>query len=135
MFAPCGRVGVVERPRTRAGPRPHVEESLMASQTLTDEQRAERRARERELVRDSVERLRSSDGWKQWLRTRSRFRSYSFGNQLLIAHQRTRAHCLLGEGEIDIRSSGFRSHANARDCWRSGPVIALFRWQLDRLWR
>jgi antirestriction protein ArdC len=71
----------------------------MASATLTDEERAERRARERELVRDSVEQLRSSDGWRQWLRTRSRFHSYSFGNQLLIAHQHPTA----------TRVAGFRA--------------------------
>jgi N-terminal domain of anti-restriction factor ArdC/IrrE N-terminal-like domain len=82
----------------------------MASQTLTDEQRAERRARERELVRDSVERLRSSDGWQRWLRTRSRFRSYSFGNQLLIAHQHPTA----------TRVAGFRAWLALGYCVQKG---------------
>jgi hypothetical protein len=49
----------------------------MASRTLSEQDRAERRARERELVRTSVERLRSSEGWQQWLQTRSRFRTYT----------------------------------------------------------
>lgn len=32
--------------------------------------------------------LMSSDGWRRWVETRSRFHSYSFGNTLLIALQR-----------------------------------------------
>jgi N-terminal domain of anti-restriction factor ArdC len=82
----------------------------MASQTLTDDERAERRARERELVFDSVERLRSSDGWHQWLRTRARFRSYSFGNQLLIAHQHPTA----------TRVAGFRAWLALGYCVQKG---------------
>jgi hypothetical protein len=82
----------------------------MASQTLTDEERAKRRARERELVRESVERLRSSGGWQQWLRTRSRFRSYSFGNQLLIAHQHPTA----------TRVAGFRAWLALGYCVQKG---------------
>src|SRR3954462_8913002 len=34
-----------------------------------------------------VEALRDSDRWAKWLRTASKFRRYSFGNQLLIAAQ------------------------------------------------
>jgi hypothetical protein len=82
----------------------------MASQALTDQQRAERRARERELVRDSVERLRSSDGWQQWLRTRSRFRSYSLRNQLLIAQQHPTA----------TRVAGFRAWLALGYCVQKG---------------
>ncbi len=59
----------------------------MASRTLTDQQRGERRERERELVRSSIEQLRSSDGWRQWLKARARFGRYSVRNQLLIANQ------------------------------------------------
>lgn len=62
----------------------------MASKTrrrLTDEEREERQERERELVAKAVEELRSSEGWQQWLTTRSRFHKYSFGNQVLIALQ------------------------------------------------
>jgi antirestriction protein ArdC len=54
---------------------------------LTDEERAERREKERELVKASVEALRSSEGWQAWLESRSRFHKYSLGNQLLIAVQ------------------------------------------------
>src|SRR5437588_10206181 len=34
-----------------------------------------------------VKALRDSDRWARWLRTASKFRRYSFGNQLLIAAQ------------------------------------------------
>ena len=68
----------------------------MGSRTLTDEQRAERRERERELVLQSVDRLRSSDGSRQWLKTRARFRSYSYRNTLLIAAQRPTAERVAG---------------------------------------
>ncbi len=32
---------------------------------------------ERELIRASVEQLRSSDGWRSYLKARARFRSYT----------------------------------------------------------
>ena len=44
---------------------------------LTDEQREQRRAQQRELVVASIEQLRSSDGWRAYLTARARFRSYS----------------------------------------------------------
>lgn len=44
---------------------------------LTDEQRAQLRAEQRQLVRASVEQLRSSDGWRAYLSARARFPSYS----------------------------------------------------------
>lgn len=54
---------------------------------LTDEERAQKRAKERELVRQSVDALLSSEGWMAWLAIRTRFHRYSFHNQLLIASQ------------------------------------------------
>ena len=51
--------------------------------TLTDEEREQRRAEQRELVRASIEQLRSSDGWQAYLKVRSRFHSYSWRNVLL----------------------------------------------------
>jgi len=54
---------------------------------LTDEERAERRAAEREQMRKAVEALRTSEGWQRWLRVRRHFHDYSFANQLLIAMQ------------------------------------------------
>lgn len=55
---------------------------------LSESERAERRAAERELMAEAIEELRSSEGWQRWLVVRRHFHSYSFHNQLLIAHQR-----------------------------------------------
>jgi len=66
---------------------------------LSEEERAERRQRDREHARAAVERLRSSEGWQQWLATRRHFHTYSLGNQLLIAMARPTA----------TRVAGFRS--------------------------
>jgi hypothetical protein len=67
---------------------------------LTNEERAQRRAQDREYAQQAVERLRSSNGWQQWLRTRAAFRTnYSLGNQLLIAMQHPTA----------TRVAGFRA--------------------------
>jgi hypothetical protein len=66
---------------------------------LTDQQRAERRARDREYAKQAVEQLRSSEGWQQWLSTRASFTSHSLGNQLLISMQRPTA----------TRVAGFRA--------------------------
>jgi hypothetical protein len=44
---------------------------------LTDQQRENRRAEQRELVVASIEQLRSSDGWRAYLSARARFRSYT----------------------------------------------------------
>jgi antirestriction protein ArdC len=54
---------------------------------LTEAERAERRERDRRLMADAVEELRSSDGWNRWLDTRRHFHRYSFRNQILIAFQ------------------------------------------------
>ena len=45
--------------------------------TLTADERAERRAAEREQMKAAVEALRTSDGWQRWLRTRATFHGYS----------------------------------------------------------
>lgn len=55
---------------------------------LSEDERAEKRAAERELMAHAIEELRSSEGWQRWLRVRRHFHSYSFHNQLLIAFQR-----------------------------------------------
>jgi hypothetical protein len=43
---------------------------------LSDIEREQRRSEQRELVRASIEQLRSSEGWRAWLAARARFRSY-----------------------------------------------------------
>jgi len=62
---------------------------------LSDAEREQRRAQQRELVVASIEQLRSSDGWRAYLEARTRFRSYSPRNVLLILQQRMASHCLL----------------------------------------
>lgn len=54
---------------------------------ISDEERAERRAAEREQMREAAEALRSSEGWQRWLEVRRHFHTYSFHNQLMIAMQ------------------------------------------------
>jgi len=53
----------------------------------SEEERAEKRAAERELAAKAIEELRSSEGWQRWLSVRRRFHRYSLRNQLLIALQ------------------------------------------------
>jgi antirestriction protein ArdC len=65
------------RKKTRKGRRPP-----------TEAERAERRERDRALMAEAVEELRTSEGWGRWLRARRHFHKYSFRNQLLIALQR-----------------------------------------------
>lgn len=77
---------------------------------LTEQERAERRERDRQYARQAVEALRSSDGWKQWLRTRAAFHTYSLGNQLLIAMQHPTASAV----------AGFRAWRKLGYCVRKG---------------
>lgn len=63
---------------------------------LSDEERAEKRAVERDLIAHAIEELRSSEGWQRWLRVRRHFHSYSLHNQLLIADQRPQATYVAG---------------------------------------
>jgi antirestriction protein ArdC len=53
----------------------------------SEAERAERRAAEREQMREAVEALRTSEGWQRWLKVRRHFHDYSFNNQLMIAMQ------------------------------------------------
>ncbi|HVC07283.1 MAG TPA: ArdC-like ssDNA-binding domain-containing protein [Solirubrobacterales bacterium] len=62
----------------------------------SEEERAQKRAAERELMAAAIEQLRSSEGWQRWLSVRHRFHTYSLHNQLLIAHQRPGATYVAG---------------------------------------
>ena len=65
-------------PRTRAGPLDQEDvEMTQTRRALTDEQREQQRAQQRELVIASIEQLRTSDGWQAYLRARARFPSYT----------------------------------------------------------
>src|SRR4051794_37486651 len=92
--------------------------SSTASRRLSEAERAERRARDRELTSRAVAQLRTSPGWQAWLRVRARtgLRRYSLTNQLLIALQKLVSHCLL-----------------ERDGYTSGPTAASIRAAAPRL--
>ena len=79
-------------------------------QVLTDEQREQRRAEQRELVVASIEQLRSSDGWGAYLSARGRFRSYSARNVLSILQQHPSA----------TRVAGFRAWLDLGWCVTKG---------------
>ncbi|WCB93273.1 anti-restriction protein [Baekduia alba] len=64
--------------------------------TTTEAERQERREADRRRAAQAVEALKSSDGWRRWLRARSKFHNYSFTNQLLIAMQRPEATYVTG---------------------------------------
>jgi antirestriction protein ArdC len=81
-------------------------------QKLTEQERAERRERDREYAQKAVEQLRESAGWQQWLRTRASFRTYSLGNQMLIAMQHPTAE----------RVAGFRAWLKLGYCVRKGET-------------
>lgn len=55
---------------------------------LTEAERAEKRAEDRRRMAGAIEELRSGEGWRRWLEVRRHFHTYSWRNQLLIAHQR-----------------------------------------------
>jgi antirestriction protein ArdC len=80
--------------------------------SLTDEEREERRVQQRELVTASIEQLRTSDGWRAYLRTRTAFRSYSPRNVLLIMLQRPSA----------TRVAGFRAWLKLGYCVQRGQT-------------
>jgi antirestriction protein ArdC len=63
---------------------------------LSEEERAEKRAAERELMAAAIEQLRCSEGWQRWLSLRRYFHAYSLQNHLLIAHQRPGASRVAG---------------------------------------
>jgi hypothetical protein len=63
---------------------------------LSDAEREQRRAQQRELVVASIEQLRSSDGWQAYLTARRHFRSYSSRNVLLILAQHPSAERVAG---------------------------------------
>jgi hypothetical protein len=58
----------------------------------------QRRTEQRALVTALIEQLRSSTGWRSWLRARHTFHSYSMGNVLLILHQYPTATRVAGFG-------------------------------------
>ena len=66
------------------------------TERLTEAERAQRRARDRERLKAAAEALLTSEGWQRWVRGRSTFHRYSFHNTLLIAPQRPDATYVAG---------------------------------------
>ena len=87
---------------------------------LTEQERAERRARDRELTEQAVARLRTSAGWQAWLAVRARtgLRRYSLRNQLMIALQDPDA----------TRVAGFRAWLALGYCVRRGETSRIRVW-------
>ena len=79
---------------------------------LTDAEREQRRAQDRQRLQDAAEQLLSSDGWQRWVRIRSRngLTRYSMNNQLLIALVRPDATFV----------AGFRAWLELGYCVRKG---------------
>jgi hypothetical protein len=97
-----------------------TEEVVMAEtkRRLSEDERAERRARDRERLQHAAEQLLTSDGWQRWVRARALFHNYSLHNCLLLAaqcHER---------GIEATRVAGFSDVAEARPLrtqGREGP--------------
>src|SRR4051812_46089421 len=87
---------------------------------LSEAERSERRARNRELTIRAVAQLRTSAGWQAWLRVRARtgLRRYSVRNQLLIALQDPQA----------TRVPGFRAWLALGYCVRKGEKTRIRVW-------
>jgi len=77
---------------------------------LSEQEREQRRADQRELVRVAIEQLRSSEGWRSYLTARARFRSYSPRNVLMILSQHPSA----------VRVAGFRAWLDLGWCVTKG---------------
>jgi N-terminal domain of anti-restriction factor ArdC len=92
--------------------------------SLTDAEREQRRAEQRQLVRASIEQLRTSDGWQAYLKARARFPSYSWRNVLLIYLQHPTAE----------RVAGFRAWLDLGYCVRKRPDdVPPGQWAI-RIW-
>jgi hypothetical protein len=85
--------------------------------TTTEAERQERREADRRRAAEAVEALKSSEGWRSWLRARPKFHNYSFTNQLLIAMQHPEATYV----------TGFRKWLELGYCVRRGEK-ALYIW-------
>jgi hypothetical protein len=81
---------------------------------LSEAERAERRARDRERLQRAARELLTSDGWQRWVRARALFHNYSLRNCMLLAAQ-------CHERGIDARRvAGFRTWLKLGRCVRKG---------------
>ena len=80
---------------------------------LSEAERAERRAHDRERLQHAARELLTSDGWQRWVRARALFHNYSLRNCMLLAAQ-------CHERGIDARRvAGFRTWLKLGRCVRS----------------
>jgi N-terminal domain of anti-restriction factor ArdC len=87
-----------------------------SSRRLSEQERDERRRADRERLQRAAAELLSSEGWAQWVRVRSMFRSHSAGNCMLLAaqcHER---------GIVPMRIAGFRTWLKLGRCVRKGEA-------------
>lgn len=81
---------------------------------LSEAERAERRAQDRERLQRAAQELLSSEGWQRWVRARALFHSYSLRNCMLLAQQ-------CHERGIEARRvAGFRAWLKLGRCVRKG---------------
>lgn len=73
------------------------------AKTFTAEEKGaykeQKQAEQRELLRQAIEKLTSSDGWRDYLDTRAKFWKYSVSNVILIALQAPHATQVMGAGD------------------------------------
>ena len=50
---------------------------MSSKRSLTDQERAQRRAQDRERLKQAAQQLLTSEGWARWVRVRAMFHSYS----------------------------------------------------------
>lgn len=77
---------------------------------------------QRERLAEATTTLRTSEGWKAWLRSRSRFHNYSWNNRMLIVCQNPTATALRGRTQW---RKDFNRHLTkgARAIWILAPVF------------
>jgi antirestriction protein ArdC len=99
----------------------------------SEAERAERRAAEREQMREAVEALRTSDGWKRWLAVRRHFHQYSHQNILMVALQAPHATKVAGFRKWLDLGYAVRKGEKAIRIWAPCPPSKkqLARWRSD----
>lgn len=85
---------------------------MSSKRSLTDQERAQRRAQDRERLKQVAQQLLTSEGWARWVRVRAMFHLYSAGNCMLIALQ---CH---DRGIVPDRVAGFRAWLKLGRCVR-----------------
>lgn len=89
---------------------------------VSEAEREQRRARDRERLQQAAEQLLSSEGWERWVRVRSRngLARYSVNNQLLIALARPDATFVAGfRAWLDL---GYQVDKGERAIWILAPL-------------